>query len=124
MNRFVHVDISANDPRRAAEFYRSVFGWGAQQLPGPEPYWLLSTDPSDPAAIGAGVGKRSEPWQSVAPTIEVASADDAAAKVVAAGGSILTPKTMMPGVGQLVAFKDTEGNVMLLLEPDSSEPRP
>jgi len=39
MNRFVHVDIAADDPARAVEFYCSVFGWSAQELPGPEPYW-------------------------------------------------------------------------------------
>ena len=116
-NRFVHVDISADDPKRAADFYHSVFGWSAQELPGPQPYWLISTDPSDPTAIGAGIGKRTESWQRVAPTIEVTSADEAAARVVDAGGAIVAPKTTMPGVGQLVAFKDTEGNVLLLLEP-------
>jgi|KBSMisStaDraftv2_1062788.scaffolds.fasta_scaffold627503_2 hypothetical protein len=117
MSRFVHVDIAADDPKRAADFYQSVFGWKVQELPGPEPYWLVSTDASDSAAIGAGIGKRTEPWQGVAPTIEVTSADEAAAKVVKAGGSIITPKALMPGVGHLIAFRDTEGNVLLLLEP-------
>ncbi len=118
MPRFVHIDISADDPERAAAFYERAFGWAVTKLDGPMPYWLVAVDPSDPAALGAGIGQRTEPWQSTVPTIDVASADQAAAAIVEAGGSIVIPKTPIPGVGQLVTFKDTEGNVMAVLESD------
>lgn len=48
--------------------------------------------------------------------IDVANADEAATAIVAAGGSIVIPKASIPGIGQLVTFKDTEGNVMAVLE--------
>ena len=70
-----------------------------------------------PGAIGAGIGKRSESWQTVAPTIDVPSADDYAKKIEAAGGTIIVPRMDMPGVGALVTFKDTEGNILSILEP-------
>ena len=118
MPKFVHIDISADRPERAAEFYRQAFGWAATRLDGPVPYWLVAVDSADPGAIGAGIGQRTEPWQSTVPTIDVADADEAAAAIVAAGGTIVIPKTLIPGVGQLVTFKDTEGNVMAVLESD------
>ena len=119
MPKFVHVDIAADEPQRAADFYAKVFGWSANKLPGPEPYWLLSPAAGDPNVVGAGIGKRSEPWQTVAPTIDVDSVDDYVAKIQAAGGSILVPRIDMPGVGALVTFKDTEGNILSILEPSA-----
>ena len=118
MPKFVHIDISADDPERAADFYRRAFGWAVTKLEGPVPYWLIAVDPADPKALGAGIGQRAEPWQSTVPTIDVASADEAVAAINAAGGSVVIPKTTIPGVGQLVTFKDTEGNVMAVLEAD------
>lgn len=122
MSKFVHIDIAADDPQRAAGFYREVFDWSVQKLEGPTPYWLVATDPGDPAAVGAGIAQRSEPWQAATPTIEVASADETIDKVKRAGGTIVVPKTTIPGVGLLVTFKDTEGNVMAALEPDRNNP--
>lgn len=62
MTRFVHVDISADRPERAAAFFRLAFGWTVTRLDGPVPYWLVTVDPSDPNAMGAGIGQRTEPW--------------------------------------------------------------
>ncbi|MCW5717891.1 MAG: hypothetical protein KIS68_08700 [Bauldia sp.] len=115
---FVHVDISADDPARAARFFQTVFGWQVQELPGPTPYRLLlpTSAPGSPG-IGAGIGKRELPWQSVTPTIEVPSAGEYARRIVEAGGVIVSPASAMPGVGTLVVFKDTEGNIFGILEP-------
>ncbi len=124
MPKFVHIDISADDPQRAADFFASVFGWGVQKLEGPVPYWLIraTSSPDDATAIGAGIAKREEAWQSVAPTIEVPSVDAYASKIEAAGGTIVQSKTLIAGVGYLVTFKDTEGNVFAILEPVAENP--
>jgi predicted enzyme related to lactoylglutathione lyase len=124
MRQFVHIDIAADDPQRVVDFFSKVFGWSARKLEGPVPYWLLSTSPSptDQPAIGAGVAHREEPWQSVTPTIDVPSADEYADKITAAGGTIVRPKTLIPGVGHLMTFNDTEGNVFAILEPLADNP--
>lgn len=116
MPQFVHMDISADDPERAATFYSRVFGWTVTRLAGPVPYWLV-TPPTGGTAPGAGVARREAAWQGITPMIEVDSADDYARAVVAAGGSIVTPKAEIAGVGQLVTCRDTEGNVIGLLQP-------
>jgi predicted enzyme related to lactoylglutathione lyase len=56
----------------------------------------------------------------VTPTIDVPSADEYADKITAAGGEIVRPKTLIPGIGHLVTFKDTEGNVFGILQPAAS----
>jgi len=124
MPKFVHIDISADDPQRAADFFTKVFGWGVRKFEGPIPYWLIraSSSPDDDTAIGAGIAKREEAWQSVAPTIEVPSVDEYARKIEAAGGTIVQPKTLIPDVGYLATFKDTEGNVFAILEPLAENP--
>lgn len=124
MPGFVHIDIAADDPERAVAFYEKVFGWTSRKLEGPMPYWLIATAPSGAGgqAVGAGVARREEPWQSVTPTIDVASADDTAARIAAAGGTIVQPKTLIPGVGHLVTFKDTEGNIFAILEALEGNP--
>ena len=45
MPRVVHFEVSADDPERAASFYRDVFGWNFHKWDGPEPYWLVTTGP-------------------------------------------------------------------------------
>jgi predicted enzyme related to lactoylglutathione lyase len=120
MPGFVHVDIGADDPERAGRFYNRVFGWTVTKLEGPTPYWLLK--PPDGSGPGAGIARREEPWQSVIPTIGVDSADATAAAIVAQGGSIVVPTTSIPGVGLLVTFKDTEGNILAALEADAANP--
>jgi predicted enzyme related to lactoylglutathione lyase len=49
-------------------------------------------------------------------TIGVDSIDDSLKKVEAGGGSTITPRTPIPGMGAFGYFRDTEGNVMGLWE--------
>ncbi len=120
MPNFVHIDIAADDPERATRFYARVFGWTINKLEGPVPYWLVSTGaaPATPTPpIGAGVARREAPWQGVTPTIDVDSVDAYEKRIVAEGGTVVVPKTEIPGIGHLLSFKDTEGNVFAILEP-------
>lgn len=120
MPKFVHIDIGADDPERAAAFFRSVFGWSVRKADGPLPYWLIATS-DDETSIGAGIGERSAPWQGTIPTIEVDSLAVYQDKIIAQGGSTLGPATHMPGVGDLLTFRDCEGNVFTLLEPEAAD---
>ena len=45
-------------------------------------------------------------------TVAVASVEDTSKKVVAAGGKIVMPKVTINGVGHLIKFNDTEGNLL------------
>lgn len=117
MSRVVHFDLSADDLQRAIEFYRNVFGWKIDRWDGPGEYWLMTTGDAEHPGITGGVARRLAPGDSTAIVYDVVSADEAAARVVACGGSIREPKQRLPGVGFLVACRDTEGNTFCLLQP-------
>ena len=75
MPRVMHFDFSADNPERAIEFYKGVFGWEFSKWNGPADYWLVTTGPEHQPGIDGGMSRRTE--QSVAAnTIDVPSVDD------------------------------------------------
>ena len=49
-------------------------------------------------------------------TIDVDGIDDALKQIEAEGGTTVTPRTAIPGMGAFAYFKDPEGNVLGLWE--------
>lgn len=125
MPRVIHFEIHADDPERAAAFYQSVFGWTARKWEGPMDYWVLTTGDAAAPGINGGLLRRrgAAPADGAAVnafvcTIDVPSVDEYVGKATAAGGSIALPKMAVPGVGWLAYFKDTEGNIVGMLQLD------
>jgi uncharacterized protein len=52
-------------------------------------------------------------------SFSVADVDAIAAAVEASGGTIVMPKVAIPGVGRLIFFKDTEGNIAGAIQFDT-----
>lgn len=134
MNRVVHFEIHAADPKRAAEFYHAVFGWDVREwvvpgveIPDENRYWLVTTGPTAEPGIDGGILLRrgsapadGQPVNAFVCTIAVSSVDDLLAKAVAAGASVAVSKMPIKGVGWVAYIKDTEGNIVGLLQDDSS----
>ncbi|NLG28410.1 MAG: VOC family protein [Chloroflexi bacterium] len=119
MPRVIQFNVPAQDPERAAEFYRRTFGWTITQWQGPVDVWLASTgSDAEPGIIGA-IAQRGSADEAPFNTIAVESMDAALAAVEAAGGRITFPKGYLPGVGWLAYCADTEGNAFGLLQADS-----
>ncbi len=116
MSRVIHFDLSADDPERAAEFYRRVFNWPVNKWEGPEDYWLISTGTEKEPGVTGGVAGRIKPEDTTAVVFDVASVDEMAAKVIQAGGQIRESKKAIPGVGYLVMCRDTEGNTFGIMQ--------
>ena len=51
-------------------------------------------------------------------TVQVPGIDEYIAKASSAGGVVAVPKMPIPGVGWLAYFKDTEGNIFGIMQPD------
>ena len=124
MNRVVHFEIHADDPKRAAAFYSTVFGWKFNQW-GDIEYWLITTGDDSQPGINGGLSKR-KPGQhgdiimAYVCTVEVKLLDDSVEAVKANGGQNVVPRMPVPGVGWLAYCKDTEGNVFGLMQNDTS----
>ncbi len=120
MSRVIHFDLSANNPERAAEFYRDVFNWKVNKWEGPEDYWLIQTGCEEAPGVTGGIAGRIKPEDTTAVVFDVDSVDEAAKKVIDAGGKIREEKKAIPGVGYLVMCRDTEGNTFGVMQIDES----
>jgi uncharacterized protein len=125
MRKVVHFEIPAEDLDRAKNFYGAVFGWELQTVPMNEGEYtsIKTTDvdeqtqlPNEPGAINGGMFVRDDRLTSPVITIDVDGIDDALKQVEAEGGSTVTPRTAIPGMGAFAYFKDPEGNVLGLWE--------
>jgi predicted enzyme related to lactoylglutathione lyase len=124
MRKVVHFEIPADDVERAKRFYDSIFGWQLQDMPEME-YTVIQTTPvdeqtqmpRDPGAINGGLYRRNADTPSTPVlTIDVESIDDALKQIEATGGSVLRPRTEIPGMGAFAYFTDPEGNALGLWE--------
>jgi len=127
MNPVVHFEMPAEDTKRMADFYSTVFGWKAQML-GEEMgnYVTVSTTDTDengmvktPGAINGGFFPKQTDMTAQYPSVVIAVDDinDSLQKVKNASGKILGEPMEIPGIGKYVAFTDTEGNRVGMLQP-------
>jgi predicted enzyme related to lactoylglutathione lyase len=119
MDRVVHFELNVSDPERTEAFFTQVFGWKVVKWEGGPEYWLVSTgEDGEPGINGAIMRSRDGKSQTVN-TVQVASVDDAAASVVAAGGQVVVPKTAIPGVGYAAYCTDPNGLLFGIYHPDA-----
>jgi len=108
MHPVVHFEMPAEDRKRMSNFYARTFGWQTKQL-GPEmgEYVIVTTTESDengpkkPGIINGGFFMKK--------------VEEAGGKVI--GGQVPGQPDEIPGVGLYVAFLDTEGNRVSMLQP-------
>jgi predicted enzyme related to lactoylglutathione lyase len=102
--------LNTTDPERASEFYSALFGWRFDAVPDTEiPYWGIYRGES------LNGGMMQQPDGSPAPPhwlvyFGVDDIDAASEKVGAAGGSVLVPKTEVPG-GEFIVAADPQGAI-------------
>ena len=126
MDPVVHFEMPYDDRERIARFYREAFGWQLQML-GPDMgnYVLATTAEEDVkpdamrGAINGGFFPRSPDMPGQHPSVVIGVRDIQAAMraVTQAGGEVLGTPMDIPGVGSYVAFHDTEGNRLSMLQP-------
>ena len=124
MRGVVHFEIPADDVERAKSFYGSVFEWELNTMQmGEGEYTIVTTSPVDDSmmptergAINGGLMERSDLTPSPVITIDVDDIERSLKDIEAAGGSTVTPRTPIPGMGAFGYFKDPEGNIMGLWE--------
>jgi predicted enzyme related to lactoylglutathione lyase len=106
-----HFAINADDTARARAFYSRVFGWTFTPWGPPD---FFQTRDAGGGLMGALQGRRGIGGQTM-PGIETTfGVDDIAATVTAIeanGGHILMPPFTIEGVGDLIFFRDSEGNI-------------
>jgi hypothetical protein len=106
-----HFAINAADVPRAKSFYEQVFGWSFTPWGPPNFYQTRS---AGHGFVGALQGRRDIGGRTM-PGMEISfGVDDiqaTAAAIEAHGGLVIMPPYRIEGVGELIFFQDTEGNI-------------
>ena len=123
-NNVAHFDIAADDVERARRFYEQVFGWRFEAW-GPPDFYLIQTGPASNPGIHGSLSKRSKPVgdggrSAFECTISVEDLAPIKTAVVAGGGKIVLDDHEIVGVGTLIRFEDTEGNVVCAMRYDEA----
>ena len=132
MNPVVHFELPYDNRERMAKFYGSAFGWQTELLGEDMDKYVVATTtaigkdhrPREPGAINGGFYAKTSDRPAQYPTVVIAvdNIKEAAKKVKQAGGSVLGEPVEIPGIGQYVAFTDTEGNRVSMLQPRDLTP--
>ena len=127
INQLAHFAIHADDLARAQKFYGGVFGWTFQGFGGgPITDFCRVTDAQgkDLAPFGAMQSRKfnsaPQPVYGFECSIAVADVDAVAQAILKNGGTVVMPKAAIPGVGWVVKFLDTEGNLACAVQYDST----
>jgi predicted enzyme related to lactoylglutathione lyase len=126
----VHFEIPADDPERAARFYRELFGWQISRFAGTAPggmeYWSVQTVPIDAShqpvrpGVNGGLLRRQNPGQVALNYISVASVDELVRRADRLGAKVCLPRTAVPGMGWFAQLSDPEGNVFGVWQTDAA----
>jgi predicted enzyme related to lactoylglutathione lyase len=107
MAHLAHFSINADDVNRARTFYGNVFGWKFDPW-GPPGFYMINTWRRELIAGQKMIGYEC--------TISVPSIDETIRALKAQKGKLVMEKSVIAGVGTLVFFEDTEGNVAGAME--------
>jgi predicted enzyme related to lactoylglutathione lyase len=123
MGGVVHFEIPADDQERARKFYQEALGWRIEPVPGMDYNMVVTTpmdettgQPTQPGAINGGMMARDGQITNPVITVDVPDIDATLQTVERLGGSVVMPKSEIPGMGYFAYFKDPEDNVMGLWE--------
>jgi predicted enzyme related to lactoylglutathione lyase len=112
------VDTSQPDPQAAVAFYGELFGWDLQDVMPPDSpggYFVARVRGGDVGAIApAAEGTAKATWNTY---IWVESADETAAKVLEAGGTVAMEPFDATSAGRMAVFGDREGAGFRVWEP-------
>jgi len=116
-NKLAHFAIEAEDVTRARQFYETVFSWKFEPW-GPPDFYLIHN-----AGVHGALQKRSEVMpegrKGFPCTFAVDNLSNTIRSIENAGGSIIGERFLIPSVGELIQFTDTEGNDATVMQYES-----
>lgn len=117
---FCWVDLAVPSAEAGAEFYSELLGWGWEQG-GPEigGYGIFTNKGKQVAGMGPTQSEEQPPaWSSY---VCVADADETAAKIRAAGGTVLMEPFDVLELGRMAVCQDPQGAFFSLWQPGENK---
>jgi uncharacterized protein len=127
MGRLVHFEIHVDNMDRAKKFYGEVFGWAFEdwsEFAGMPYFGAVTGGEDEPGINGALMQRQSPPPEANQPlngyacTMGVEDYDATETKILNNGGVVALPKYALPGMAWQGYYKDTEGNIFGIHQPD------
>lgn len=112
----VHIEFSAQQHKKAGQFYANVFGWELQEFPEMD-YTTFSSGEQAPGGGFVNVQEGVTPGTTII-YVHTDNLDESVDKIKANGGTILSEALAIPGVGTMIHFADPTGNRLSLLKPE------
>jgi predicted enzyme related to lactoylglutathione lyase len=125
-NPVVHFEIYAKDPDKLGQFYKGLFDWNIDPVPGMDYRMVrtVETDgkgmPTKPGGINGGMLKSPEGFTSSAwvSYVRVDSVDATVEKAKKLGATVTKGKSPVPGMGWFAMFLDPQGNSFAVWHED------
>ena len=122
MYELAHFAIHCDDLARARQFYERVFDWKMSGYQGVGESEFQQIKTTEGRVLGAIESRKFNPAKErilgFECSISVPDVDVTTRAVEAAGGTILMRKSPIPGVGWVIKFLDTEGNLCCAVAQD------
>ena len=116
-HKIVHWELMGPDADGLTGFYKTLFGWDSQAVPGFDDYSIVDESQS---GLGGGIGKGNEHMPSYHTVyVQVANVAEHLEQVEANGGSTVMPRTVVPGMVTFGLFNDPAGNLVGLVEEET-----
>lgn len=120
-----YFDLTVTNVAQAKAFFEAALGWRFEKFDMPYEYYRIQAGPDDEAGIDGGIGgvanaPLSEGKPLTLVTMNVENLDEVLARVVASGGSIVEPRTAIPGIGWYATCAEPGGLKFGLIESDST----
>lgn len=128
MNSVVHFEMPAADKKRVSDFYTKAFGWKMQVMGEDYGGYVLATTtdsddkgPKKPGAINGGFFEKKDDELNRVPHLVIAvdNLQESIKVVKEAGGEVLGEPMDIPNIGLYVSIRDTEGNIVGMLQPSA-----
>ena len=105
-NPIVHWELMVSDMQKAKAFYGAIFDWTIDEtsMPG---YGMINTGSEPPGGMMAT--PPTAPVSSLNTYFGVDDVEATLTKALAAGATLIAPKTPIPGVGYWAMFADPDG---------------
>ncbi len=113
------IDTNQPDPEAAVAFYGGLFGWEIEDAmpPGSDTHYFMARLRGGDVAGINGIPEGAPPTATWDTYIWVQSAEDTAAKVRAAGGTVVLEPLDVMEAGRTAVLSDPEGAVFCVWEP-------
>lgn len=118
VGHFIWNELPSKDPAASVAFYSKIGGFTSSGMDMGEAgtYHLLQSGEQSRAGIMAQMPGAQHAWL---PYVQVASADQSAAKAKRLGATVVVPPTDIPNVGRFAILVDPLGGATGILQPSS-----